>query len=133
MWVGRRRRERGCYRSIGSRRFEIDAPNRCCRDCRQIVLERFGEGLIRDVDVEIVVPAARIVTGKLVVMVRAVGEMDGRGRLLAVEAVVHVAMCVRERSEQPRGTGQPCPTFRDHHTPRIASRERTGYPGRPIP
>ena len=131
MWVGRWWRERGGYWRVGSRRFDIDAPNRRGRDSRQIVLERLCEGLIRDVDIEIVVSVARIVTGKLVVVIGAVREVHGRGRLLAVEAIMHVAVRVRKRGEQPRDPGQPCPTFRDH-VPRIASRSRTGYPCRPI-
>ena len=131
MWVGRRRCERGYYRGVGGRRFEIDAPNRRCRDRRQVVLERFGEGLVRDVDVEIVVVTARIVTGKLVVVIGRIGEVHGRGRLLAVEAVMHVAVRIRQRGEQPCDPGQACPTFR-YHAPRIASRDRTGYPCRPI-
>ena len=65
-------------------------------------MQRFRERLVRHVEIEIVVLGAAVVVvaGDLVIVVRAVDEVHGRRRLLTVEAVVHVAMGVREPREE---------------------------------
>ena len=101
-------------------------------DGRQVVLDDLRERLVRHVEIEIVVLGAAVLGGvvvgvvvvmgrQLVVMIGAVGEMDRRGRLLAVETVMDVAMRVREPCEEQPERREPGPAFR-HHEPRIAAR-----------
>jgi len=60
------------------------------------------------VDVKIVVlGTVAVVPGSLVMVVGAVGEVHGGRRLLAVEAVVHVAMRVRDPREEQGEPGEP--------------------------
>ena len=72
------------------------------------------------------------VAGHLVVVVRAVDEVHGSRRLLPVEAVVHVAVGVREPREEHGERREPRPAFRDHAAEDSGSR-RSGYPCRPEP
>jgi len=78
------------------------------RNRRQVVLDDLRERLALHVDVEIVVLLAIVVvTEGPVMMIRAVGDMHGRRRLLAVEAVVYVAMRVRDPCEEQGEPGEP--------------------------
>ena len=80
-------------------RVDVDRPGDD-RHRRQVVLDGFRERLGRHVDVEIVVISTVVVVlHNLVVVSRTVGNVHGRRRLLAVEAVVDVAVCVRDARE----------------------------------
>lgn len=97
-------------------------------DGGQVVLDDLRECLIGHVEVEIVVlRAVIVVTGQLVVMARAIGEVNRSRRLLPVETVMDVAMRVREPREEEPERRQPRPAFRDHAA-RIAAPGSTGYP-----
>jgi hypothetical protein len=73
------------------------------RNSRQLRLERLRDTLVAQIDVEVVVaPLLVTMVGETAV----VAAMNGRRRLLAVEAQMHVRMRVRNAREEERECGE---------------------------
>jgi hypothetical protein len=73
------------------------------RDGWRVGFERLSDALVAQIDVEVVVVPLLLAVMHMAVVMTA---MNGRRRLLAVEAQMHVCMCVRDAREENRERGK---------------------------